>query len=345
MKVTSTVTHEQGDNISYLDVNVINDSQKRSQATFTVNRSGPIIDNPEDYFCSIVRFTIPLTSVPLMRWFSGLNFVSVQYSGLTSTQEAKYIQTDFNSHGDVPSAIVPGGVYSYQTVCQSVNAAISTCCTTLGLPVAPYMTFADAKFTITFPSSWNDSYPFSNPSKPHLFFDRNLFGLFVSFQNMSFDLNQNNSYLDYLIICTDNKNNTVGATLTNTQEWDSLQYMNQLSNISIVSQKLPCIGDDLANTALQSGTFGSESIKVITDFEIDKSPPGSQRSQAQYQASVYRYIDLIGQKSLLSLDFSFFTYWEDLLNVNNVNAYRPLFLNPYESLSLKIMFKKKMLNY
>jgi len=345
MKVTSTLSASEGDNVTYLDINVINDSQKRVQASFTINRSAPMIETPENYFASIVRFTLPLTSVPLMRWFVGINFVSVQYSGLTATNEAKYQQTDFNSHGDVPSSVVPGGVYSYQTVCNMVNVAITQCCTTLGLPTAPYMTYQDSKFTIFFPASWSDVYPYTNVSKPHLFFDRNLFGLFVSFQNMSYDLNQNNNNLDYLLVCTDNKNNTVGGLLTNTQEWDSVQYMNQLTNITIVSQKLPCVGDDLANQALQTTSFGSESVKTITDFEVDKEPAGAQRSQAQYQASVYRYIDLTGQKALKSLDFSFFTYWEDLLNVTGVSAYRPLYLNPYETLSMKVMFKKKELNY
>jgi hypothetical protein len=280
-----------------------------------------------------------------MRWFSGLNFVSVVYSGLTVTNEAKYQQTDYNSHGDVPSAFVPGGVYNYQTVCNSVNIAITQCCTTLGLPVAPYMTYTDGTFTIFFPSGWNDVYPYTNGAVPHLFFDRNLFGMFVSFQNMSFDLNQNNNKLDYLIICCDNKSNSASGVISNTQEWGSTQYMNQLTNISIVSQKMPCIPDDLANQALQTTSFGSESVNTITDFELDRSVPGGQRQQVQYQASVYRYIDLTGQKSILSLDFQFFTFWEDLLNVSGVSAYRPLFLNPYETLSLKIMFKKKDLNY
>jgi hypothetical protein len=345
MKVTSTLTTEDGDNISYLDCNVINDSNKRVQAAFTVNRSGPIIENPEDYYASIVRFTIPLTSVPLMRWFANRNFVSVSYAAVTETAEAKYQQTDFNTHGDVPSNVVPGGVYSYQTVCNSVNVAIAQCCTTLGLPVPPYMVYDDGTFTIFFPSSWADVYPYTNALKPHLFFDRNLFGLFVSFNNMSYDLNQNNNYLDYQIICCDNKNNSSGGLISNTQEWSSTQYMQQLTNISIVSQKMPCLGDDLANQALQTTSFGSESVKTITDFELDRTAPGGQRGQAQYQASVYRYIDLTGQKALRSLDFQFFCFFEDLLNVANVNSYRPLFLNPYETLSLKLMFKKKTLNY
>jgi hypothetical protein len=160
----------------------------------------------------------------------------------------------------------------------------------------------------------------------------------------------NTTNCDYLVICANNYNNLYtdeagDKWYSNKQQWNGAQYMNSLSNISIVSNLFPSTGDSLNNTRFQDNNFSSTSIKVISDFEIDKESVGGQRSIVQYQSQNNRYIDLNGNNKLYNLDFSFYIFYNELINITGVSPYQKLILNPYEVISLKIMFKKKVMNY
>jgi len=356
MKTNYNITND-GDNTVYLDINIINDSSNRIPASFTINRSSPIIPhNPEEYMASVVRFTVPLTTQPLFIFFKDVNIVSISYNGTTVSSSLLFQRTEFNNDTRISqgTASIEGGVYSYQTMADMVNVAIKTCCDTLGLTPYPYMTFDSitTRFSVYFPTFWADTYPYTDVSKPKLFLNKLLQTYFVSFNNISYDNALDNKNLDYLIICSNTKNNfytdTSSATwYYNIQEWDSLQYINSLSNISIVSSMMPCVGDNLNNNTFQSNGYQSGTVKVITDFEVEKSETASQRSLVQYQSQNNRYIDLVGQQKIYNLDFGFFVYYQELLNQVNTTLYpyQPLLLNPYEVITLKVMFKRKSLNY
>lgn len=352
MKTDYSITND-GNNLVYLDINVINDSNKRIPATFTVSRASPILpDNNEEYVASIIRFTIPLTSQPLFIFFKDSNKVSIKYNGNTYTTNLLFEKTDFNTDIDYTNQFVDGGIYQYQTFANIINTAISTACTNAGISTVPYITYNSdlGKYTIFQPISWADTYPYTDISKPKLFFNNLLATYFVNFNNITYDNNQNNNNCDYLLICSNTKNNlyideSKNQWLYNKQEWNSGQYSNSLSNITITSNLFPCAGDSLNNTRFQDNNFSSSSIKVVSDFEVVKEESGSQRSLVQYQSQNYRYIDLIGKNKLYNLDFTFYVFFNELINEPNYSPYQKLILNPYEVISLKIMFKKKVLNY
>lgn len=358
MKTNYTITND-GDNIIYLDANIINDSPNRLPCSFNINRSSPILPHDNDeYMASVVRFSIPLTSQPLFLFFNDVNIVSVKYNNVVQSASQIFEKCEFNKdeNFNIGNTFVGGGIYNYQTMCNMTNTAINTCCSALGLLAPyPYMIYDSVltRFIIYAPPSWVDTYPYTDPSKPHLYFNKLLQTYFINFNSISYDNTQNNLNCDYLIIIADNKNNIVNDTSIhngwyyNMQEWNGLQYINSLSNISIVSNNLPCNGDSLNNTSFQKSGFESSSVKVITDFELIKNEAGSQRSLTQYQSQNNRYIDLIGKNKLYNLDIGIFIYYQELINstATRLYPYQQLILNPYEVVTLKLMFKRKTLNY
>ena len=351
MKTNYNISEEKN-GIIYLDINILNDSTKRTAASFTINRASPLLpEENEKYLASIIRFTIPTTSQPLFLFFKDINIVSIRVNMVAYSTPLIFLPTEFDVDNNLVGAGIDGGVYNYQTFADMVNVAIKTSCIAAGLTEFPYMTYDNdtGKFTVFQPISWVDVYPHWNPSIPKLFFNNLLATYFVNFNSMACET-CNTTNCDYLIICANNHNNLYtdengDKWYTNKQQWNGAQYTNSLSNISIVSNLFPSPGDSLNNTRFQDNNFSSTSIKVISDFEIDKETVGGQRSIVQYQSQNNRYLDLTGNNRLYNLDFSFYVFYNELINIAGLSPYQKLILNPFEVISLKIMFKKKALNY
>lgn len=354
MKTSYNITHD-GNDISYIDINVQNSSNTRQPASFIINRTAPFLSNPNhEYFASVIRFTVPLSSQPLFLFYKDTFYVSITLNGITATNPLIFQQTDFNRDQAFQNPIgdLMGGVYNYDALATMVNNAIKACCTTLGITgQIPYIyhNCIEHIYTVYAPLSWSDTYPYTNNSIPKLYFNKLLQTLFVNFNSISYNNAVDNNLKDYLIVVSNNNNNIYTDSnnvkwLTNQQEWNSVQYTNSLSNISIVSNALPYSGDSLNNILLNQNTAQSGAIKSISDFELDKSEAGVQRGIAQYTSQNNRYLDLTGNNKLTSLDMSFFCFYEELVGTA-LSPYQPLILNPFDTLTLKLMFKRKSLNY
>lgn len=356
MKTDYKIINEDN-NLIYLDINILNDSRSRTPATFIINRSSPLLpENNDQYVASIVRFTIPLTVQPLYVFFNNESnidtAISIKYNNNIYTKTLIFQRTDYNSDVNYSNIEVSGGIYQYQTICNMINNAIKAACVDAGILDVPYMVFdiPTSKYIVYQPISWADIYPYTDITKPKLFFNKILSTYFINFNNITYDNTINNNLCDYLIICSNNRNNLYKdendiSWYSNAQEWNSPQYTNRLSNITIVSNLFPSVGDSLNNTRFQDSNFSSNTLKVISDFEIDKSEVGGQRGVVQYQSQNNRYIDMTGNNKLYNLDFSFYVFFNELINVPGINPYQKIILNPFEVISLKILFKKKSMNF
>ena len=359
MKTSYTLSAQDNGNIIYMDINVQNSSPTRQPASFVINRTSPLLDYPNsEYFASIIRFTVPITSQPLFLFFTQSNIVSMKFNGVTVHSELVFQRTEFNTDQvfQNPSSItgtLVGAVYQYQTLADMMNVALADCCNQLSITgQIPYMTYdtVTSRFTVFSPITWVDTYPYTDTTKPKIFLNKLLQTYFVNFNNITYNNQANNNDCDYQIITANNYNNLYEDSNSNkwymnTQEWNGVQYTNSLSNISIVSNALPYTGDSLNNILLFQNVAQSGSIKSISDFEIEKSEPGSQRALVQYQSQNNRYLDLTGNNRLTSLDMSFFCFYEELVNNGQISPYQQLIMNPFEVITVKLMFKKKSLNY
>jgi hypothetical protein len=132
-----------------LEINLssLSTSTANSLSTF-VNRSSPIVLNPSDYYVSVSRFIcstqlIPLWS-PVLNTTSGLNdgyntiySITLTYGALSSDQTyLRVINTlDSATAPATPVLTQPtngwGYVYSYYTICDMINTALTTAYTQL----------------------------------------------------------------------------------------------------------------------------------------------------------------------------------------------------------------------
>jgi len=129
--------------IFYLDVNLATLDSGISNVQKVVNRSGAILTNPEDYYVSVSRFICATQRVPL--WQPQLNTTAPYNNGYNTQYSVTLTYNEFTSNPVylqiinvnelTPPPTPPvtqqsttgwGDVYSYYTIVEMVNTALST---------------------------------------------------------------------------------------------------------------------------------------------------------------------------------------------------------------------------
>ena len=64
MEYKTTITNE-GDDICYINIIALNNSNKNERADINISRTAAILTNTSDYFLSVVKFKIPTVLFPL----------------------------------------------------------------------------------------------------------------------------------------------------------------------------------------------------------------------------------------------------------------------------------------
>jgi hypothetical protein len=79
---------------------------------------------------------------------------------------------------------------------------------------------------------------------------------------------------------------------------------------------------------------------IIEDFDLSSFKAGDQNSQLVYIPSGgYRYSNLLSKNTLLDLDLSFYLYYGER------KEYKILQIPSKFSMNIRVMFKRKKLNY
>jgi hypothetical protein len=89
-----------------------------TKAIFNVNRADTILENPSDYYLGIVDFRIPLFSIPLFSFKTGLYKFSLEFDGLILEDTLIWVPETANT------SPVQNAVYSYQSMIQSMNESL-----------------------------------------------------------------------------------------------------------------------------------------------------------------------------------------------------------------------------
>jgi hypothetical protein len=113
---------------------------KREEAVFSVNRVQSIVDKSDNYELAVIRFSIPLTSVPLLIFEDNLYSVSLKIGASEYTEYLAWVPN---------SAVYTAKyIYSVQTLVDFMNTAFATAFSNLsGSHVItstqpPFMTFS-----------------------------------------------------------------------------------------------------------------------------------------------------------------------------------------------------------
>ena len=347
----------------YYDILVSNLNTRNSSnpiLSFQETRSKPFIYAPENYYMSIVRFSLDTCSLPI--WVPTIQgnqpdydltiySVSMTYNDQTVQTYLQYIPQDLTQSAPPSPSSTPTGlqlfceyyyVYNYEYVISLLNTALETCFSSLSaltvLPTTnvPYLKWDTTNLIATLIT---DQAGFNNSSDDFigLYMNNALYQLFSSFP-MILNSTSSSTGLNYQISC-----DAYGIASTSSssytqqllaQEYSTISVWNPVMSVVFTSNTMPIVCEQLSaplvfmnGTTIQS-TNNSNIANIITDFEANN---GIYKPNLVYQPSIYRYKELIGNSPLSSIDIQCF--WK-----NRYGSLVPFYLNTGCSASLKLMF-------
>lgn len=353
-------TIQYGTDNLYLNVtfdHLASDGNAGTKAIYQVTKDEAILDNPSEWYGSIIRFDLPLSSIPL------LIYPVIPNSGLAQTAPMIIGVTvgavDFSTNlVYVPNNTLPPVnqnnpnqqiisqfyyVYTYQNIINSFNVALNASFVAAGSPggTVPFFyydpvtqlinlvvpqTFITAGATIY----WNqDSNNFLDGFHTSLV---SLTAVNGHHYTMIFDTTNDKAYP------TAAAYPGAVATWKFVSEYSTLEYWGSLRKIIVTTSGIPITYEHISITTtggIQSGQAAS--IPIFTDYIPIVEMAGDTRSIAYYVPSgQYRLADLNGNVPLRQIDLT--VYWQD-----RFNNLAPLYILPMQQGSMKIGFFKKSL--
>lgn len=365
--------YKENDNI-YLNVTITNTNttsqgiidENPIAGVYDVTKTLPILDKASNYYCSIIRFDIPLNLIPIfiMPIVPASTFINPQpnrnltpliigitYLGVDYPVNIIYVpENTLNA----PSQNVVGQqvitpyyfVYTYQNLIESINTALGTAITNSGFPLAGSQTpffFLDHNtqlIKLVVPNSFT-----TGVNHPTIFMNELLLANYLeTFEGQFIGYNQPNGK-DF-IFDLDNPTPDQAYGLFNTvpttppvywifsQEYTILNYWTSLRKIIISTTTIPIV-NEFISLGNNSGVAGS--FPIITDFTPALEFAGQSRSVAYYYpTSQYRLVDMISDTPLYKINL--ILYWEDKLG----NLF-PIYISRYQQANIKIAFLRKSL--
>lgn len=328
------------DNV-YSNILLSNDETNKAQiAQFNVTRSESYLPKANDYYMAVARFEIPNNNIPLFIFKEQTYGICMVNGAASST-----VYCTLNpAPGNLNRAI-----YNVQTFLDTVNIAIETACTAVGIADIPrvYLELPSQLQKIRFSSNANWLGSGTTPVW-QLWMNWELFYFFQTMQvyfTGSY-IGQllapppppgNNLYdaKGYKIVVKDNYNGNyvAGTSYTMSQETPLLALYISILNLIVATSSLPINGELIS---VRQGST-SATFNTIADFA-----PGQVANYSDnftpyiYNPAFYRLIDLNSASPLNKLDFTI--YYSDA--DNNIS---PLYLLPSQKLTVKLVFVKKAL--
>lgn len=338
-----------GDNI-YVNVTISNnDSVVPIVAEYLVSKTIPILNKCDDYFCSIIRFDIPLNKVPificpiipgsLLTQKTPL-IIGIRTGGVNYPINLTYIPDNTLSpvnQTDTDKQIITEYYfcYTYQILINMINNALMDAFNLSGLGGNPPYIYYDAQTKlinlIVEAVNFTNGYP--APPNATIFLNSQLLNYLEAIEVKFFGFNQSQGR-DYEFVLSRSYVNSIGSGLVRfEQEYSCVNYWNSLSKILITANSIPIIPEYTpTNNSGISSTF-----PIISDFTPQLEVAGQSRSIAYYTPTTqYRLADLKSSQELNTIDLKI--YWQD----RNLNIY-PLYISIYQEATLKIGFFKKSL--
>lgn len=374
---------EQNDEYIYYNINIANtinpipgSNNPSIPINFTETRTIPILDKPDDYLMSVIRFSLPGFNIPLFLFpvipnpddpldinFSSL-IVVMSYNGIDSDPiNLRYVpQPALVPLAPLPSVAFTGkayqyySVYNYQAMLDIYNRAIDQAFVNLNVKITlpsgsvpPYLQFENlnGRVSLVAQRAFYDQSFVSHPITLSYNFLSERFFIGFNVLNLGY---QNRSPIgkDYTFVVENTFNNfytpsylapaTPPDYLIMSQEFDSLSYWNDLVSVVFLSGMIPVKKEGIPSLNNDSGSVqgNAGSRPIITDFI-----PGVGEIAGDI-ASKYIY-NPTSEYRMLNLtsqtpltDIDIKVQWQDANN----NLY-DVFLFPGQVCTIKILFQKK----
>lgn len=354
------------DNV-YLNIRINHDPSygvNISPATYDVTKPQPIINNCNDYFCSIIEATVPLDTIPLWVAFMEPNqanplkmtsVIAVRAGPFYFSENLIFIPQINESPPvqDQPYSIITyyHFAYSYQSYLNSLNAALATAFVAAGSPGggnAPYF-YLDSSIqllVLVVGKDFSGDDGFGNPVN---FIEINNYALnYLNAFNYFYD-SKSPTPIRFVLddignICNEfAANQGINAVAPNAsdyryyyQQYYALEGWNPLRKIAITTTTIPTYNEYLSiHDKNGAQTQQVTNFPVILDFAPNITTGAESRSVAFYRPTAeYRMVDLIAGSPLYKIGIK--VYWVDRLG----NLF-PLELQTYQSVDIKFAFIKK----
>jgi len=329
------------DSVIYFNANVYNDpvgTQQAKLARFSQTiSSGSIVDLPENYYMSIVRFAISHALIPLYQFKNNFYSVTITPTGQPPSRE-------FLNYGD---ALVGNysqygynqPVFYYSQLANMISEALKRAHVAAGLvDPPPFVHYGNEteRFTLYVPN--NNSYYDGTDTFATISFNSNLFQQLQLLNSTFNGFNQPNG-LDYTInYFSDPGGFNLYTVPPNsyhffTQERTALYLLNEVQSIVFTSTTLNVTKE---YTGKNDGSGNAGSIAILADFVPDQS---TGRDLSEYQYNVQgppRLVNLTNTIPITEIDYQVGIRFRDGTIV-------PLYLEPGETCEVKFGFFKKSL--
>lgn len=329
-------------------------------AVYDVTKTTPIIDNCSDYYASVIRFDIPLDTVPLMIMPIIPNQANPDLSPLVIGVNNGGVDTFLNIQYIANNSLTPPTqnlllkqvitpyyyIYTYETLLNLINITLRQVCITAALGLTneqmPHFFFDSNTQLISLivPDL------FITAGHPVIYINSVLWSYLGNFQYSYLGPNQPNGK-DYVFLLSNlptYPTENLAYALYNqtpavppiyykyTQEYKSVAGWTSLRKIVITTNSIPIRNEFVPAS---NGSGENISFPILTDFVPALENASDTRNIAYYvPTSQYRLIDLSGNDPLYKINIKIL--WED----RKGNLY-PITISQFQQASLKLAFVSK----
>lgn len=353
---SSTVNED----ILYYDVVRINDGKIPVKAAYRTTMSMPLVDKAKDFRGSIVRFSLPGTSIPKLIWKSTFQICLRLYGSYSAIRTVSLV-SDVADQEAKNNPDFKNFVYEYQTIADSINntlrllyADLTALAGALPATYPPWITYDSNSKTFIFyaqPAFYADQ---SKGGQMEMLFNCDLIKLFPNFLmqyryswnntaaptldcwtalrfNQVGNVEATNVRVPYLI---DNTTPVVATTWKNPQSYVSLADILDIKGIIITSSTLTARPEVLPGVGTTAAALNS-SLNIISDYAVLSGDGTDLFTGISYLPTAqYRFFDLLGEQEIREIDFEVFWYTSSF-------DIRPFYINPGETYTIKLLLQKK----
>lgn len=345
----------------YVNATIANPSLVPIFAVYNDNRTQPILGRPGDYYMAVIRAEIDTGVLPMM-WFRDNRLattdplytsdyrVTITFGPYEAFRYVKWEAESVRDQSDLERPILSAQHFlrlvnaAFLGAFNAVVAAAAVDAVVLPSAVAPYLQLEDDR-TVSFvvPKLYNNDLS-GAPWDIDVHFNTALFQKFDAW--LAFNNGPQTNGKDYLMRVVNLFNNS-GTTAYDAPVVNEACFvmrsayasgkLKDLDKIILTTATVPVAREFVP--VLDRGTgqaLGSDaSSAIITDFAANEDAvAGAGRPTFVYNASVYRFIDLVGTYPMNNVTISVYTQ-------DRYGIVRPLYVPPLACMSIKILFQKK----
>lgn len=313
--------------IIYYNIEIENqDSNEPIRARFSKNRTDAVLNRVGDYRVAIMRFTLPVTLIPIRHTQNLLDDFSVSIGvGATNFTE------------NVLSSNVDNGtnyILAYNEITKSINIAWKDAFDALKLAI-PALTSTEPPLITFFESSalFFVKIPLSYYVDNINIFCNNQLWTYIQWSSKLFQPSDPNYVNDRQILYYDNGVNT-DLTLGYTffyQSYKTSSLFTDLKQIAFKTGRLPVVGELL-------GEKVDATQNILTDFDPLQSAIGNSTRLSFFPRGPLRFYNMHGNEEQRDIDV------DVVYTTTTSNDIFPLLIAKGEFVNIKLMFRNKNLN-